>query len=245
MKTILQETSDTERASASNKAFQSPQQECLSLSVCCVLIAYTSKKQTIMSEGKRIIFPLKALLCFHTHMTGSEEQLTASLGCIDTSKKPRTQTKAEYMEPNHQINENSYCDWVSRNPWNKGHSAPHTLPLFFSCSCFPLAIHLQSEGKTFQLSAAKYRSNLERFKWLHCEALKGSKEEKSRRVRGSWRLMTPVHWRLEVTKSKEKRGRHSILQETEQTFHWWWSGLCCELLWLCFNYSFTQREINR
>lgn len=144
-------------------------------------------------------------------MAGSQEQLTDSLGCIDTAKNTHTQTKAGYMRQNHEINENSYCDWVSRNFRNKGHSALHTLPLFFSCSCFPLAMHLQSKGNTFQLSVAKYRSNLERFNWLHCEALKGSNEEKSRRVRGSRRLMTPLHWRLDVTKSKEKRGRHSIL----------------------------------
>lgn len=53
---------------------------------------------------------------------------------------------------------------------------------------------------------AEYRSNLEGCKWLHCEALKGSKEEESKRASGSWRLMTPVHWWLEVTERREEEG---------------------------------------
>lgn len=135
-------------------------------------------------------------------MAGSQEQLTASLGCIEGAKNTQTQTSAGYVEPIDEINENSYCDWVRHNLRNIGRSALHMRPLFFSCSCFPLAIHLQSKGKTFQLSVPKYRSNLERLEWLHCEALKGSKEEKSRRVRGSWRLVTPVHWLLDVKKNE-------------------------------------------
>ena len=88
------------------------------------------------------------------------------------------------------------------------------MSFFFSCSCFPLETHLQSKGKTFQVAAAEYRSNLEGCKWLHCEALKGSKEEErkrareqeSKRAKGSRRLMTLVHWWLEVTKRREEEG---------------------------------------
>lgn len=57
------------------------------------------------------------------------------------------------------------------------------MSFFFSCSCFPLETHLQSKGKTFQVAVAEYRSNLEGCKWLHCEALKGSKEEERKRAR--------------------------------------------------------------
>lgn len=73
----------------------------------------------------------------------------------------------------------------------------------FCRSCFPLEIHLQSKGKTFQVAMAEYRSNLEGCKWLHCEALKGSEEGAGNRARGEvagvgghggeGRLMTLVH----------------------------------------------------
>lgn len=70
-----------------------------------------------------------------------------------------------------------------------------------SRSCFPLETHLQSEGKTFQVAVAEYRSNLEGCKWLHCEALKGSEEGAGNRASGEvagghggeGRLMTLVH----------------------------------------------------
>lgn len=81
-----------------------------------------------------------------------------------------------------------------------------TSSLVASRSCFPLEIHLQSEGKTFQVALAEYRSNLEGCKWLHCEALKGSEEGAGNRARKvvvvegaagckGWegRLMTLVH----------------------------------------------------
>lgn len=75
-----------------------------------MLIAYTAKKQTIMSEGGKNNLCLKAPFCVHAHIAGSQQQLTASLGCTDTVENPHTQTKTGYMEPNHQINEKSYCD---------------------------------------------------------------------------------------------------------------------------------------
>lgn len=59
-----------------------------------------------------------------------------------------------------------------------------TSSLASSRSCFPLEIHLQSEGKTFQVVVAEYRSNLEGCKWLHCEALKGSEEGAGNRASG-------------------------------------------------------------
>lgn len=120
------------------------------------------------------------------------------------------------------------------------------MSFFFSCSCFPLEINLQSKGKTFQVGVAEYRSNLEGCKWLHCEALKASKEEESRKVRGSWRLMTPVHWWFEVIKRREEEGWRSILQEVEQTFHLlkvqseMWDSYSCSKIRV-----FTQTETNR
>lgn len=109
-------------------------------------------------------------------------------------------------------------------------TVPHRLRLVFpSCSCFPLKIHLQSKGKTFQVVVAEYRSNLEGCKWLHCEALKGRREQ-----RGLRRLMTLAHWGLEVSKRREEVWC-SILLEVEQTFHCRMSGLCCELSWLLLN----------
>lgn len=126
------------------------------------------------------------------------------------------------------------------------HVRRHIHYVFFplSCSCFPLETHLQSKGKTFQVVVAEYRSNLEGCKWLHCEALKGSKEGESKRARGLWRLMTLVHWWLEVSERREEEGWCSILLEVAQTFHWWRFGLCCELLWLLLR-VLTQTEINR
>lgn len=105
----------------------------------------------------------------------------------------------------------------------------HRLCLVFpSCSCFPPKIHLQSKGKTFQVVVAEYRSNLEGCKWLHCEALKGSEEEERKGARGLQRLMTLVHWWLEVSKRRDGEVWCSILSEVAQTFHCWMSGLCCE-----------------
>lgn len=206
----------------------------------CMLHAHCIHSKANHYElGEKNNLCLKALLCVHAHMAGSQQQLTDSLGCIDTLKNIHTQTKPGHMKPNHQINENGYFDWVSRNLRNKACSALRTLPLFFSCSCLPLEIHLQSKGKTFRLSVAKYRSNLEGCKWLHCEALKGNKEEKSRRARGSWRLMTLVHWQLEVTKRKEKRGRHwaDFLLLKDRPVLW--------TVMASFSQASTQTEINR
>lgn len=129
----------------------------------------------------------------------------------------------------HQINENSVTELAAVLETQHIQLHIHCL-FFFSCSCFSLEINLQSNGKTFQVGVAEYRSNLEGCKWLHCEALKARKEEESRRVRGTWRLMTPVHWWFEVTKRREEEGWGSILQEVQQTFYCWMSGQRCGML---------------
>lgn len=120
--------------------------------------------------------------------------------------------------------------------------------IFFFSSSSPAAVFLlkctfKAKAKHFKLGWLSIVATWRDANGFIVRPLKGSKEEESRRARGSWRLMTPVHRWFEVTKRREEEGWCSVLLEVEQTFHCWRSGLCCELLLLLLNQgSYSNRD---
>lgn len=77
----------------------------------------------------------------------------------------------------------------------KIHSAQVTYPASFMspAAVFLLKFTFKAKAKHFKLGWWSIVATWKDAKWLHCEALKGSKEEESRRTKGFPRLMAQVH----------------------------------------------------
>lgn len=88
----FQETCGIKRASTTTKpsslqcinVYHHSRNVSLSRSVCCMLNADAAKKPNHYEWGEKNSLCLEALWCVPTHMAGSQQQLTASLGHIDS-----------------------------------------------------------------------------------------------------------------------------------------------------------------